>query len=109
MTVPEKAALLRIYTEERSRDGHRPLYEAIVLKARHDGLAGATVVSPVPARSVSQPEKQTASNKAKKAKSFENIFRFIFSLRNSYALVVSRATSFCLRLDFGCESSLRFE
>jgi PII-like signaling protein len=44
MTVPEKAALLRIYTEERAKDGHRPLYESIVLKARHDGLAGATVL-----------------------------------------------------------------
>ena len=44
MTVPEKAALLRIYTEERAKDGHRPLFEAIVLKAREQGLAGATVL-----------------------------------------------------------------
>lgn len=44
MTVPEKAALLRIYTEERAKNGHRPLYEAIVLKARQEGLAGATVL-----------------------------------------------------------------
>jgi PII-like signaling protein len=44
MTLPEKAALLRIYTEERARNGHRPLYEAIVLKARDSGLAGATVL-----------------------------------------------------------------
>lgn len=44
MTVPEKAALLRIYTEELARGNTRPLYEDIVLKARHDGLAGATVL-----------------------------------------------------------------
>jgi PII-like signaling protein len=44
MTLPEKATLLRIYTEERARNGHRPLYEAIVLKARDSGLAGATVL-----------------------------------------------------------------
>ena len=44
MSVPEKAALLRIYTEERAKDGHRPLYEVIVLKAREQGLAGATVL-----------------------------------------------------------------
>jgi PII-like signaling protein len=44
MTVPEKAALLRIYTEERARADSRPLYEAIVLKARDIGLAGATVL-----------------------------------------------------------------
>lgn len=44
MTLPDKAALLRIYTEERAKNGSRPLYEAIVLKARADGLAGATVL-----------------------------------------------------------------
>lgn len=44
MNIPEKAALLRIYTEERAKDGHKPLYECIVLKARKDGLAGATVL-----------------------------------------------------------------
>jgi PII-like signaling protein len=44
MIVPEKAALLRIYTEEQARAEHRPLYEMIVLKARKDGLAGATVL-----------------------------------------------------------------
>lgn len=35
--------LLRIYLDESDRDGHKPLYEAIVLKARELGLAGATV------------------------------------------------------------------
>jgi len=44
MTIPATAALLRIYTEERAKDGSKPLYEAIVLKARADGLAGATVL-----------------------------------------------------------------
>ncbi len=44
MQAPQSAMLLRIYTEEGKRDGHRPLHEAIVLKAREMGLAGATVL-----------------------------------------------------------------
>jgi len=44
MNIPERAALLRIYTGERARNGSGPLYEAIVQKARADGLAGATVL-----------------------------------------------------------------
>src|SRR5207237_4083608 len=44
MKAPQEAMLLRIYTEEAARDGHRPLYEQIVLKAREAGLAGATVL-----------------------------------------------------------------
>lgn len=44
MQAPQSAILLRIYTEEGKRNGHRPLYEAIVLKARELGLAGATVL-----------------------------------------------------------------
>lgn len=44
MQIPQDAALLRIFIGENDRaDGH-PLYEAIVLKARTEGLAGATVV-----------------------------------------------------------------
>lgn len=35
---------LRIYIGEDKRHGDRPLYEAIVLKARHLQMAGATVV-----------------------------------------------------------------
>jgi uncharacterized protein len=35
--------LLRIIVGESDRHGHHPLYEAIVLKAREAGLAGATV------------------------------------------------------------------
>ena len=44
MQVEEKAALLRIFIGESDRFGQRPLYEAIVLKAREQGLAGATVL-----------------------------------------------------------------
>jgi len=44
MQAPQSAVLLRIYTEEGRHDGHRPLYEAIVMKARELGLAGATVL-----------------------------------------------------------------
>src|SRR5215470_11201996 len=44
MQAPQPAVLLRIYTEEGKQDGGRPLYEAIVLKARELGLAGATVL-----------------------------------------------------------------
>ena len=43
MTLPEDGALLRIFVGESDRHGHQPLYEAIVLKARESGLAGATV------------------------------------------------------------------
>ena len=42
--IPEQALLLRIFIGENDRaDGH-PLYEAIVIKARERGLAGATVL-----------------------------------------------------------------
>lgn len=44
MQAPGQAALLRIYTEEGKMNGHRPLYEDIVMKAREAGLAGATVL-----------------------------------------------------------------
>lgn len=44
MTIPEDRYLLRIYIGESDRHGHHPLYEAIVLKAREAGLAGATVL-----------------------------------------------------------------
>ena len=36
--------MLRIFTEERARDGLEPLVQSIVLKARAQGLAGATVL-----------------------------------------------------------------
>lgn len=44
MTIPEDGRLLRIFIGESDRWHHRPLYEAIVLKARELGLAGATVL-----------------------------------------------------------------
>jgi PII-like signaling protein len=44
MQAPQEAMLLRIYTEEGKRDGDRPLYEHIVMKAREAKLAGATVL-----------------------------------------------------------------
>lgn len=44
MQAPQPAVLLRIYTEEGKQDAGRPLHEAIVLKAREMGLAGATVL-----------------------------------------------------------------
>jgi PII-like signaling protein len=43
MHIPEEGYLLRIFVGESDRHDHRPLYEAIVLKAREAGLAGATV------------------------------------------------------------------
>lgn len=44
MTLPRDAMLLRIFIGEDARFQHRPLYEAIVLKARAAHLAGATVI-----------------------------------------------------------------
>ena len=44
MQTPQDATLVRIYIGESDRWEHRPLYEAIVLKAREAGLAGATVL-----------------------------------------------------------------
>ena len=44
MTLPRDAMLLRIFIGENARFHHRPLYEAIVLKAREVHLAGATVI-----------------------------------------------------------------
>jgi len=43
MNTQEDGYLLRILVGESDKHGHRPLYEAIVLKARESGLAGATV------------------------------------------------------------------
>ena len=44
METSREAVLLRIFVGENHRYHHRPLYEAIVLKAREMGLAGATVL-----------------------------------------------------------------
>jgi uncharacterized protein len=43
-TPPRDAVLLRIFIGEQDRSDGRPLYEALVLKAREMGLAGATVL-----------------------------------------------------------------
>ena len=40
----KRACLLRIFLGESDRNGHQPLYEAIVLAARSNRLAGATVL-----------------------------------------------------------------
>jgi hypothetical protein len=44
MQIPNEALLLRIFIGESDRWQHKPLYEAIVLKAREMHLAGATVL-----------------------------------------------------------------
>lgn len=44
MHLPHDAMLLRIFVGESDRCGHKPLYEAKVLKAREMHLAGATVL-----------------------------------------------------------------
>src|SRR5881409_3633265 len=44
MQLPQEAMLLRIFLGESDRWKHRPLHEAIVLKAREQHLAGATVL-----------------------------------------------------------------
>jgi len=44
MTVNDHGILLRVFIGESDRFAHKPLYEAIVHKARELGLAGATVL-----------------------------------------------------------------
>ena len=44
MEVPRDSSSLGIFIGESDRFEHRPLYEAIVLKAREMHLAGATVL-----------------------------------------------------------------
>ena len=44
MKIPENGKLLRIFVGEADRFNGRPLYEEIVLLARKQGLAGATVL-----------------------------------------------------------------
>jgi len=44
MQIPKEALLLRIFIGEDDKNDKRPLYEAIVLKAREMHLAGATVL-----------------------------------------------------------------
>lgn len=44
MTIPREGYLLRIFIGESDRWQGRPLYEALVLRAREQHLAGATVL-----------------------------------------------------------------
>ncbi len=44
MVLPQEGCLLRIFIGESDRHSGHPLYEWIVLKAREQGLAGATVL-----------------------------------------------------------------
>src|ERR1700757_2264799 len=44
MHIPREAVLLRIFLGHGERHHHKPLYEAIVLKAREMHLGGATVL-----------------------------------------------------------------
>ena len=44
MDLPQESVLLRIFIGESDRHGGHPLHEAIVLKAREQHLAGATVL-----------------------------------------------------------------
>jgi PII-like signaling protein len=44
MQLPRDAMLLRIFCGEDDKCGNRPLYEAVVLKAREAHMAGATVL-----------------------------------------------------------------
>jgi PII-like signaling protein len=44
MHLPEEGYLLRIFIGEADKHGSTPLYEWIVLQAREQGLAGATVL-----------------------------------------------------------------
>ncbi len=44
MQLPEECVLLCIFLGESNRAGRKPLYEALVLKAREMHMAGATVL-----------------------------------------------------------------
>jgi len=44
MQIPEEAQLLRIFIGESDKWKGSPLYEAIILKAREMGIAGATML-----------------------------------------------------------------
>ena len=44
MRIPEEGKLLRIFIGESDRWHGKPLYEAIILKAREMGIAGATML-----------------------------------------------------------------
>ena len=47
MGISEKAVLRRMFIGESDKLGHLPLHEAIVKRARQEGMAGATVLKGV--------------------------------------------------------------
>jgi hypothetical protein len=47
MESATKSSILRIYISSTDKDGHQPLSESIVFKAREAGIAGATVIKGV--------------------------------------------------------------
>ena len=44
MQLPQEGSLLRVFIGEADKHEHKPLYEWIVLQAREQNLAGATVL-----------------------------------------------------------------
>jgi len=44
MKIKGEGKLIRVFIGESDKLGHQPLYEAIVMKAREIGMAGATVL-----------------------------------------------------------------
>lgn len=44
MVLPEEGYLLRVFIGESDKQDGKPLYEWIVLKAKEEGIAGATVL-----------------------------------------------------------------
>jgi len=47
LKITEDDICVKIYVSQKERCGNIPLYEAIILKARETGLAGATVIKGV--------------------------------------------------------------
>ncbi|MBZ4675919.1 MAG: hypothetical protein JG782_538 [Anaerophaga sp.] len=44
MKAVTKSSMLRIYISSTDKDGHQPLFESIVFKAREAGISGATAI-----------------------------------------------------------------
>ena len=44
MSIKGRAALMRLYTDEKAKDDSGPLYNAIIERARQAKIAGATVI-----------------------------------------------------------------
>jgi len=52
MVIKGEAKLLRIFISSTDKLNHEPLYQAIVFKAKEQGIAGATVLKGIMARVV---------------------------------------------------------